>query len=1124
MILSEAENLLASVRVENFLSFYKGTVEFDPGLTVITGPNGSGKTSIFHAVKFALGSNQREKRYSKWSDFIRYGASSAEVELTVVSDGQTQKLLRKIDRDGVPRAYIDGKRVKAAEHNNAVEKLGIDVDNPLVFMPQERINALRDMNPIEVRKLVEEGTGLGILRDRISSQETQVAHDTRRLESAVSEAQVVQQEIELLQKDLKRLFRKRELQATERDLKFELKWATIGALEKKLYDTRSEIEEREEGLVEVIAESAELEAKRSEEEDRSEAIEERMERLQREIGNIDARIKEEENRLLRLEDDSKKAGLEVRKLEQEMKNEERKKDKIIADLRRGSNAKEEYMESLKRLRTELEGLEGEQDELEDSMAIFSEWNTKRAEAYGTYKALQGQLESKDVMLRSLRERLQVDEAELESIQSRWGNVWDSLESTDQKDLARRKSSLENLLATLNEKRFRENTRAAQLQKQVEDLRIQLSETSERIPKNVRDLKATLQVHGLTNVFGPVIEMVKADNALGPAVEAVLRDELAFSFIVTDEAEYALLERLRNQMDASSPVIFLQSDEDGHDEVSLKEEGVRGELWNLVGLEKPYERLLSRAFGRIIVTEESRMASRLARKKGITAVSLEGHLVVPENTRTMSYPAREPSGLVSTAPLQSRLEELEKQRKEASKSVTEIITELEKVTEEREEVAELLSHFTRWGRIWEKRKELMEGIPELQERVVATDDELKELQRQFGIAERELRALDNTQPPERSRLVGKQRAIRMKQKRLQQDLSQAEANLNATERDEALKRQEMKSIEEDIAMLSNRLEELREEMKSSKSSARTILDTIETLKTGREKAEEELESVRSELQTSRDVIRELAEQLVELNLGIKNSQLQVLQLKRQMSNMEIELEETRKALEGEECPEGVRPLEDVRHELVRVRAILDDYQDVSEVLAQNESKLKQRLVELTMKVEEIREELEEAEEAVRDIRTQYHNGMNETLREVEHEVNDILSTVKFAAEVRFELSMNDGEYGVDFKSRIKSEEYKEISAGSGGERSLIAIGLILALQRFNPAPVYALDEIDTFLDATNTEMVSRLLHDSSRRSQFIIFTPAKSTHLLKHADRRIGVVSPKGTEPSVIIESPRFEGQ
>ena len=62
--MSETKVNIESIRLGNFLSFYAGTVEFDRGLTVLAGPNGSGKTSIFHALKFALGSNQRENRYS----------------------------------------------------------------------------------------------------------------------------------------------------------------------------------------------------------------------------------------------------------------------------------------------------------------------------------------------------------------------------------------------------------------------------------------------------------------------------------------------------------------------------------------------------------------------------------------------------------------------------------------------------------------------------------------------------------------------------------------------------------------------------------------------------------------------------------------------------------------------------------------------------------------------------------------------------------------------------------------------------------------------------------------------------------------------------------------------------
>ncbi|MHA2236399.1 MAG: CorA family divalent cation transporter, partial [Candidatus Thorarchaeota archaeon] len=272
------------------------------------------------------------------------------------------------------------------------------------------------------------------------------------------------------------------------------------------------------------------------------------------------------------------------------------------------------------------------------------------------------------------------------------------------------------------------------------------------------------------------------------------------------------------------------------------------------------------------------------------------------------------------------------------------------------------------------------------------------------------------------------------------------------------------------------------------------------------------------------IRSLSERLVELNLSVKGGRLEVLQAKRLMTNLEYELENLEQDLHGKTRPESIREIDIVRGELVKLRHILDDYQDVSETVAHTENQLKGRLKTLVERVAELTEELDEAESAVRNIREQYHNGMNETLRNVEKGVNQVLGRVQFPGSVRFELALRDGRYGVEFQSRIKTDGFGAISAGSGGERSLIAIGLILALQEFNPAPVYIMDEVDTFLDATNTELVSRLFHDASRRSQFILLTPAKSTHLLKHADKILGVVSPNGTDPSVIIESPTFKAQ
>ena len=1121
--MNKAKVHIGSVRLKNFLSFYEGVVSFDTGLTVIIGPNGSGKTSIFHAIKFALGSNQREERYSKWSDFVRHGATSAEVELSVNNGGVNHRFLRRIDRDGIPKAYLDGKRVKAAELRRLVSSLGLDIDNTLVFMPQERINALREMNPIEVRRLVEEGTGLSEIRDRIALQETEVAQNRQKLQAAIDESRVVERELELLKHDLARLEKKRALKHEEKELELEVKWATLDDIKTRMVEVREEIENRESGIVDVLDEQKALEGQMEENQEAASNVDSRLQILHREIGGIDARIDEERRRMQRLEDEGKSTVGEINHLERELKKAEREKIDAKDVLERAAANREQFLEDKKGIATEIESVEIDLDRIEQELSSFEDWNTIRTDAYIAYKSLQSDIEKKDLLLRSFQERLQNEEAELQSIDSKWAHVWQALEETDEKELARRKGQLEREITALNELRFQNSSLVSHLQKEIDEIRVKLSESSERIPSTVRDLKNVIAEHKLTSVTGPLVELLMRSDELSSALEAVFSGNLPFAFIVNDPTDYPLVQKLRDKSGAPSPIIMLKESNMASPNLPSGK-GIEGWLWNILSLDEDERALLKKAFGDIVLTSSGRVASRVANQEGLMAVSRDGSVVDVTQKSIISHPKHDPTGLVSTAPLQTRLLKIERELTVSRKKVTEVIEKLEKATNEREKVLELQGYMTRWSSTWERRKKLSDSIPDIQEKIVGLDDELKDLQVEIGKAQRELRNLDSSQPPERSRLVGQRSAIRLKLKKLQGDLSEVESGIHATERDEDRKRVELKSHKENVSMLSGRIRELKEKMKNSKGEAASITELIETLELGLLEANDKESKLRDELAKINEILRTIGERLVELNLMAKDNRFLVLQAKKQLRNLEEEEKRLQQELEKETKPERLRPLENARQELLRVRHLLDDYEDVSESVAHTESRLKDRLSELIVQVDTLKVELFEAEATVKHIRDQYHNGMNATLSKVEKNVNKILATADFAGRAKFTLTLSDGIYGVEFKSRIKGDEYGELSQGSGGEKSLIAIALILALQRFNPAPTYALDEVDIFLDATNTESVSRLLYDASRRSQFILFTPAKSTHLLKHADKRIGVVSPSGTDPSVIVESPRFSGQ
>ncbi|KAK8287290.1 hypothetical protein V6Z12_D07G049400 [Gossypium hirsutum] len=63
--------------------------------------------------------------------------------------------------------------------------------------------------------------------------------------------------------------------------------------------------------------------------------------------------------------------------------------------------------------------------------------------------------------------------------------------------------------------------------------------------------------------------------------------------------------------------------------------------------------------------------------------------------------------------------------------------------------------------------------------------------------------------------------------------------------------------------------------------------------------------------------------------------------------------------------------------------------------------------------------------------------------------------------------------------------QSLSELSGGQKSLLALSLILALLLFNPAPFYILDEVDAALDLSHTQNIGRMIKAHFPQSQFIV---------------------------------------
>ncbi|MCB5272552.1 Chromosome partition protein Smc [Arthrobacter sp. SO5] len=104
-------------------------------------------------------------------------------------------------------------------------------------------------------------------------------------------------------------------------------------------------------------------------------------------------------------------------------------------------------------------------------------------------------------------------------------------------------------------------------------------------------------------------------------------------------------------------------------------------------------------------------------------------------------------------------------------------------------------------------------------------------------------------------------------------------------------------------------------------------------------------------------------------------------------------------------------------------------------------------------------------------------------------------------------------GIEVEARPAGKKIKRLSLLSGGERSLTAVALLVAIFKARPSPFYVMDEVEAALDDTNLGRLITIFEELRESSQLIIITHQKRT--MEIADALYGVTM-RGDGVSTVI--------
>ena len=1128
---------ITHLEIDNFKSFARKTkIPFFEGFTVISGPNGSGKSNIIDSILFVLAlSGARGLRAEKLTDLINVntGKNTAEVGVTF-SDGTTiRRRIKRTPAGYYSYNYLNGRLCKQGDVIEFLAKLGIKPEGYNVVM-QGDITRIMEMSDGERRKIIDEIAGvaefdskreqalseLEVVRERIEREEILLGELTARLDALQRERE---QAIEYRrwQEQLEHLGRCRGAALVRQ------KEREVGTLHDLMRDQQTEI-------ARITGEAEASGARLEEARERLRAVDDEINRksgpeyldlvgrleearggikiAEKTIGRLAASRDENLEAIQRVYMDSRRAGAKVEECAGEIRNLSIDRANMAMEL----SGQREQMEAIEeRIAGESEEVEGLKDHLFARLQDLEGKKELRA------KILREQdiFIEKSRMRTSERERL---EARIRQIAEELVNKQEQVAeySSSAADCEAKKRDIERDLSDAESTLFSRRSALDRLQKEIRENEQELMRLeAQQQAHGDAGGRAMEFVLGMEGVHGTVARLGRAPPEYATALDIAAMGRLLWVVVDSDGIASDAIRYLKENR--LGRVTFLPLNKLRPPILSPLEAdpGIVGYAVDLLEFDPAFERAFRVVFGATVVVDSLDRARRLMGRYRM--VTLDGDFVERSGAMTGGVQKKKVRGFGVAVDdeitrIRATLAGLEAEAAEIGASIGRFAEASEAKRMERSAIDEQVARHRMLTDEFSKRIEVLTGEKATLEatlrgmhrdakaggeELARLEDDLErtaeEIARISGEVDDLKKRLDDTEIPA---LTGQYEDLRRSIEDIERRLRNKDADITDAKRE----RQHFANRGEELTAERDRLTAKNQEIDSEIEAAGAEIEDLRRLIVQLEARQKEFSDELAGLHEKRDhvlgEIRSLDREVIELEGAMERARMQVDALTEREQSMLAELRMLREQagdvesdLDLAAIDAGILEAERAQKRIGAVNMLAIDECD----------RVGARIEERTAKKDVLSRERTMLLERIERYERMKYDAFMTAYRAIDANFQEIFARLTEGSG-RLVLDNEEDPFsgGMTFAVQPRDKKVHLLSALSGGEKSLTTLAFIFSIQQYMPAPFYALDEVDMFLDGNNVGRIATMMSELSGNAQSIIVSLRKP--MIERANRIVGV--------------------